>query len=124
MHAGACLTDRAHHSRQRVRGVDLVVPISAHEQEVVNIGRSDEVFEEIEGGRVEPLQIVEEERERVLRPGEDAEEAPEDRLKAAPSVVRREVGDRRLPPEDDLELGDEVHDQLAIRTERFAQSVP
>ena len=42
----------------------------------------DQVLEEVERRRIQPLQIVEEQRERVLRPREHAEEAPEHHLEA------------------------------------------
>ncbi len=80
-------------------------------------------LEQVERRRVEPLQIVEEERERMLRPGEDAEEAPEHQLEAALRVLRRQLGDRRLLADDELQLRDEVDDELAVRPQRLAKRV-
>ena len=60
---------------------------------------------QIQRGRVEPLQIVEKERQRMLRPGEYAEEAPEDQVEAALRVLGRKLGNRRLLADDELSSG-------------------
>jgi hypothetical protein len=52
------------------------------------------VLDEVERRRVQPLQIVEKQRERVLPAREYPEEAPEHHLKTALSVSRQEVHDR------------------------------
>src|SRR5712692_4480864 len=75
--------------------------------------------------RVQPLQIVEKQRKRVLRPGERAEESPEHHLEAVLRILRRQVWNGRLFPDDKLDLRDEVDDELAIRTHglpRYAEA--
>ena len=57
-----------------MRGVDLVVPIGADQQQMLHVRLRQHILEQIERGGVEPLQIVEEERQRVLRTREDADE--------------------------------------------------
>jgi hypothetical protein len=69
------------------------------------------------------LQIVEKQRKRVLLPHEYAEEAPENRLEAALGIVWRQVRDRRLLPNDEGKLGNQVCDQLAVRTQRLLENV-
>ena len=49
--------------------------------------------------RVQPLQIVEKQRKRVLRPGERAEESPEHHLEAVLRILRRQVWNGRLFPD-------------------------
>ena len=88
---------------QRMRGTDLVVPIGADQQQVPHLRLGDQMLEQVERRRVQPLQIVEEQRERMLRPGEDAEEAPEHHLEAVLRVLRRQVRDRRLLADDELQ---------------------
>src|SRR5216684_5698132 len=84
----------------------------------------DQVLEEVERCGIQPLQIVQKQRERVLLPREYAEEAPEDHLEAALRVLRRQVRDGWLFSDHELQLGNEVHDELAVRAKRFAQGVP
>src|SRR5207302_9573206 len=81
-------------------------------------------LEEVERRRIRPLQIVEEQRERVLPAREDAEEAPENHLETVLRVLRRQVRDRRLCPDHHLQLGNQVHDELTVRAQRLAQGVP
>ena len=75
------------------------------------------MLQQFKSCRVQPLQIVEEQRKRVLRPGERAEEPPEHKLEAVPRILRRQVRNGRLFPDDELQLRDEVDDELAIRTQ-------
>src|SRR5712672_221980 len=82
------------------------------------------MLNEVERCCIQPLQIIEEQRERVLRPGEYAEEAPEHQLEAVLRVLRRQLRDRRLFPDYELQLGNEVHDELSIWAQRLAQRVP
>ena len=78
-------------AHQRMGGVDLVVPIGADQQQVPHVRLGQQVLEQVERRRVEPLQIVEEQRQRMLRPGEHADEAPEHQLEAALRVLRRQA---------------------------------
>src|SRR5215469_10768835 len=83
-----------------------------------------EVLKEIECCRIQPLQIVEKQRERVLLPREDSEKTPKDHLEAVLRVLRWQIQDRRLWSNYKLEFGNEIHDELAVLTERLAQSTP
>src|SRR5882762_6856754 len=84
----------------------------------------DQVLEEVERRCIQPLQVVKKQGERVLLPCEYAEEAPEDHLEAALRVQWRQVRDRWLFSDHELQLGNEVHDELAVRAQRFTQGVP
>ena len=90
------VADRLELAYQRMGGRDFVVPVGADQQQVPHIRLGQQVFEQVERRRIEPLQIVEEQGQRVLRPGEHAEEAPEDQLEAPLRILGRKVGDRRL----------------------------
>src|SRR5713101_1065361 len=79
------------------------------------------MLEEVERRCIEPLQIIEEQRERVLRPSERAEEPPEHQLEAILRISRRQVWNGRLFPDDELQLRDQADDQLAVRLDRLRQ---
>src|ERR1700733_2023674 len=83
-----------------------------------------QVLEEVERGGVQPLQIVEEQNERVLLAREHAKEAPEYHLEAVFGLLRRQVRDRRLCSDNELQLEDKIDDQLAVRTQRLLENVP
>ncbi len=59
-------------------GVDLVVPVGPDQQQVTQLGLGHQVFKQVERRSIEPLQVIEEQRQRALRPSEDAEQAAED----------------------------------------------
>ena len=104
-------------------GIDLVVPVSPDQHQMPHLRLGQQMLEQVERCRVQPLQIVEEQRQRVLRPGEHAEEAPEHQLKAALRVMGRQLGNRRLLADDELQLRNEVDDELAVRAKRLAKSL-
>ncbi len=77
-------------------GIDFVVPIGADHQQLLHVRLGQQVGEHVERRRVEPLQIVEEERQRMFGPREDADEAPEHQLETPLRLLRRQLRDRRL----------------------------
>ena len=81
-----------------------------------------QVLHQIQRGGVEPLQIVEEKGERMLT-RECADESTEYQLEAALRILRRKFRDRLLLADDELQFGDEIHHELAIRTERRADGI-
>jgi hypothetical protein len=101
-----------------VRRTDLVVAVGPDQQDVPHIRIGDQVLQQFESCRIQPLQVIEEQGERVLRPREHAEEPSEYHLEAVLRILRRKVLNRRLFPDDELELGDEVDDKLAVRAYR------
>ena len=109
LHPRSGFADRLQRPQERVRGTDLVVPVGADQQQVPHVRVRDQMLEEVERCCIQPLQIVEEQRERVLLPREHAEEAPEHQLEAVLRVLRRQVRDRRLRADDEFQLGNEIH---------------
>jgi hypothetical protein len=69
-------------------GIDFVVPIGADHEQMLHVRLGQQVGEHIERRRVEPLQIVEKERQRMFRPREDADQPPEHQLETALSLLR------------------------------------
>src|SRR5437899_8364581 len=118
------LADRAQRADKRVRGTDLVVPVGADQQQVPHFGVRNQMLEEVERCCIQPLQIIEEQGERVLLAREYPEEAPEYHLEAVLRVLRWQVRDRWLFPDHELQLGNEVDHELTIRAQRLAQRVP
>ena len=116
--------DRLQRSQKRVSGTDLVVPIGADQQQVPHLRVRDQMLDEVERGGIQPLQIIEEQRERMLGRGERAKEAPKHQLKSVLRFLRRQVGNGRLFPDDELQFGNEVDHQLSVRAERLCQGAP
>ena len=106
-----------------MRGVEFVGPVGANQQDVPHVRFCDQVLKEFEGRSIQPLQIVQEQRERMLWLGESAEEAPENHLESIPRLLGRQIRDRGLLPDNGGELGNQSDHELAIGTERLEQSM-
>ena len=92
--------------RRSLGGIHLIVPIGADHHQVLQVRPRQHILQQVERCRVQPLQIIEEECQRVFRPGEDTDESAEDQLKAALRLLRLKLRHRRLFAEDELQLGD------------------
>src|SRR5208283_2811523 len=99
--------------------VDLVVPIGADQQQVSNVRLSQEILEQVERRSVQPLKIIEKERQRMFLPGEDADEAAEHELEATLRLLRLKFRDPRLLADDEVQLRDEVSHQPSVRPKRL-----
>ena len=118
-HHAAGSPDHRQHPRERVRGADLVVAIGADQEQVPHVGVEDEVLDQFEGCAIQPLQVVEEQRERVLGSCKHAEKTPEHQLEAILPFLLRELRNRRLLADDESQLRDEVDHELAVRAKRI-----
>src|SRR6516225_11800863 len=105
-------------------GIDFVVPVGADQQQMLHIRPCQQILEQIERCRVEPLQIVEEQGERMFRPSEHADKSPEHQLKAALRLLWWEFRDRWLLSYDVLQFRDEIHHEQSIRTHCLKQRSP
>src|ERR1700722_19416446 len=88
---------------------------------MLHLGVREQVFEEVERGAIQPLQIVKEQNQRVLLPRKDAEKTAENHLEAVLRISRREVRNGRLLPDDELQIWNEADHQLAVRAEGLPQ---
>src|ERR1700689_1930238 len=118
------IADRSESPQKRVGGSDLVVPVRSDQKQMLNLRMRDQVLDEIERRGIQPLQIVEEQRERMLLAREHAQEAPENHLEAVLRVLWWQIWNRRLFPDHKLEFRNEIDDQLTIWTESLEQAVP
>lgn len=89
-----------------MRGVDLVVAIGADEEHVAALRIGRQAHDEIDRGEVGPLEIVEEEHERVAALRERRDQALDGGLEAVAGLRGRDLLERWLRPDELLELGD------------------
>src|SRR5213594_3729043 len=104
-------------------GADFIVAIRTDQHEVPQIRPGEYVLEPIERRGVEPLQVVEKERQRMFGLSENPDESPEHELEPALRVLGRELGDRRLLSHDELELRYQVQHQPSVGFQRLAERV-
>ena len=115
LHPRSGVADRRQRPHERMRRTDFVVAVGADQQQVPHVRIGNQVLQQFQSCRIQPLQIVEEQRQRMLRAGEGAKEAPEHQLETALRFLRRQFCNGRLFADDELDFGDEVDHQLAIR---------
>ena len=72
------MSDRFKLAYQRMVGIDLVVPVGTDQQQMTHRFLGQQIFEQIERRRIQPLQIIEEQDERMFGSREHADELPED----------------------------------------------
>src|SRR5437879_5657916 len=102
LYSRASVLDGLKLARQRMRGIDLVVPISTDHHQVPQIRSSQEIVQQVERRGAEPLQVVEEQRERVLRPGEYADKSCEHQLETPLPVLGLKIRDGGLFSNDEF----------------------
>src|SRR5215831_11965824 len=78
----------------------LVVSICAGQQQMPHSRLGQQMFEQIERGGVEPLQIVEEQSQGMLGASEHGQETPEDQEKTSLRVLGRQLGEWLLLADD------------------------
>src|ERR1700675_1478072 len=88
---------------------------------MLHLARDDEMLKQLKRGPVHPLQVVQEQDERMLRTREHGEESLKDALKAIFGVLGRQFRNGRQRSEDELEFRDEIGDYPAIGFDRLSQ---
>ena len=102
-------------AHQRMGGIDLVVPIGADQQEVPQVVRSgQQILEQVERRRIQPLQIVETQGQRMLSPREYGDESAEHPLEAVLGILRWNFRNWWLLSDNELQFRNQVHNQLSI----------
>src|SRR4029077_16426188 len=100
-------------------GRDFVVPVRTDQQQVPHVRLDQQVLKQIERRSIEPLQIVEEERQRMLLRGEHAQEPPEHRVETSLRVLRRQFGKRGLLADDEFQVRKQASDELSVQAQRL-----
>src|ERR1700733_12156166 len=95
-------------------GGDLIVPVGADQQQVLHIRLGQQSFDQIEGGRIEPLQIVEKQRQRMLRSCKYADKSSEHHLEATLRFLRRKHWKWRLLAYDQLQFRNQIHHEPSV----------
>ena len=109
--------------RQRVPFIDLVVAVGADHEQPSKIRIGEQGVQQREGRRIGPLQVVEEDHQRVGRRGEHAEEPLEQEVEPVLGLRGSQDRHRGLLPDDELHGRDDVDDDLAIDSQGAEQRI-
>src|SRR5262249_13148209 len=115
--------DRVELAHERMGCSNFVVAVCGDEEKIAEFGSAQQVFHQVERRRVEPLQVVKEEHQRMFRPSEDADKLPKYQLEAPLCVLWRKLRDRRRLSDDELHFRNEVRDQSCVRPQGVPQRV-
>ena len=96
LYLSASTLDRLELSHQRMSGIDFVVAISTNQHEVLQLRTRQQILQQVERCRVQPLQIVEKQGQRMLLPREYADESAKHQLEAPLSILWRNFRNRWL----------------------------
>jgi hypothetical protein len=118
-HAPALVGDRPDGLVKPVLGPHLVVPIGADDEQAAMAGVGEQDREEIERRVVSPLEVVQEHHQRMLRSGEDGDEATEHETEAVQGGPGPKGAGGLLRADQDLQLGQDVDEDLPVRADRI-----
>ena len=121
LHLSASALERLQLAHERMFCSDFVIAVGADEEKVAQIGPAQQVLQQIERAGVEPLQIVEEQSKRMLRPSKDADKLPKHQLETPLRILGRKRRNGRRLSDDELHFRNEIGNESCIRSERFSQ---
>ncbi|MNK97407.1 hypothetical protein D3C87_1177390 [compost metagenome] len=110
-------------ARQRVGDIHFVAAIGAHQHQVAHVRAGQQILQQVERCRVEPLQIVEKQGQRMLGPGKHTDKAPEHQKETPLCLLRVKGRNRWWFADDEFEFRDEVGHQPRIGIQRLLQRV-
>src|ERR1700722_6873033 len=90
---------------------------------MARVAIGDEILDQRQSRRIEPLQVVDKNNQGVLWPREDADEPLEYQLKPKCGFGRREGGHRRLWTDQANELRNEIGQQAGMIAHHFLNGV-
>src|SRR5262249_1165036 len=110
-------------AHERMRGSDFVIAVGAYEEKIAGIGSAQQVSHQVERRGVEPLQVIEEERQGMFRPSEDTDELTKHQLETPLRVLWRKLRDRRWRSDNERHFRNEIHNQSCVQSQRLPQRV-
>ena len=123
-HPGAALAHRLAPLHQGVGGPHVGGTVGAHHQHAAHILLGHQVGQQLEAGRVDPLDVVQAQHQHRSAGRQRADELAEHGLQPHLRFQRRQLGRRRLVADDERQLGNEVQHQASVRPQRFGQRAP
>jgi hypothetical protein len=96
---------------KRVEGIDFIFAVCGDDEQVAEVSMREELVEDLEGGGVGPLPVINEEDDRVFGLAECAEEISERSGEAMDGFLREDFRDWGLGAEEDAQFGGEFNQE-------------
>ena len=103
------------------RGIQLVIAVGTHQEHAANLGAGEQRRQQPQRGGIGPLQIVEEQDQRVFRLCQRRHEVLYDPLKAVLRLDASELDRYRLCTDDELQFRHHSNQHAAVAAERGPQ---
>ena len=97
-----------------MRRTDLVVPVGAHEQDVPRFGIGQNMGQQGQRRRIDPLQVVHDQAQQLITRREGLKQIRKHAVEAVARLDRRQGRNRRLRASDQLQFGNDVDDDLGV----------
>ncbi|MFM0342075.1 hypothetical protein PQR27_37120 [Paraburkholderia fungorum] len=123
-HRRATVMDRSEALHKWMRTAHFVVAIGADQQQITGVWVREQVLDERQAGCVDPLQVVQEEDQRMCLAREHGHELPEDQTEPVLSLSRRQRRHRSLRADDQFDFGQHIENELAVDPDRSLQLLP
>src|SRR4051812_37509829 len=104
--------------------VEFGLTISTDKQNISERPVVRQAFEKIKGRWIDPLQVVQEQDERMLGLGEHADKAAKGLLESDLTILWRHFRRKRLLADDQRKLRNEIDDEFRVQAERIHQCAP
>ncbi|MCG3119981.1 MAG: hypothetical protein ALAOOOJD_02543 [bacterium] len=108
---------------QRMGGAHFVVTVGADQKKIVTLGICGERLQQQQRRGIRPLQIVQENNERMLLLRENLNKTLEDQIETVLRFRRWQLRNCRLRTENQLDFRNNIDDDLAVGTERLRELV-
>ena len=110
--------------REGVRFVDFIFPVSPDEQEMMQLAPAHDEFDQFKRRLVHPLQVVQENHERMRLPAENTHEIEENAVKTVLRLVRAEFHEGRLRSCHQFQIGNHIDDGPHMDAQRSQEPFP
>ncbi|HEX7649789.1 MAG TPA: hypothetical protein VF450_20500, partial [Noviherbaspirillum sp.] len=119
------MPDRLHASHQWMCRIHLIVAVCRYQQQMSGIrGICKQMLDKFQARSIDPLHIIEEQYQRMFFPGEHTDKLPEYFAKTVLSLGRRKRRHRRLFADDEFDLWQQLHNELAVDADGFPDLLP
>src|SRR6516165_217733 len=102
-------------------GIHFVVAIGANQKEILNLRAVNQCPNQVERSRVDPLEVVQEDHQRMLLGGKHTDKTLKGKLEAISCLDRAQGVGRRLLPEAQLHFRYHLSQNTGISSQRLRQ---
>lgn len=105
-------------------GAHRLLSVGQYEQQMAGLGVREQSLQKPQGLGIGPLEVVEEQKERVLLGRTDMDESEQRLRETVSGGIRRQVGELRQLTQDRPQRRDQLHERASRDSERTRELLP